>query len=211
MVNSDLTLAQKPTNGFVPIISLGMSQSSVAGDMSWGVSSMIYADLKSFALGINKSDLIFKNGSLSAIKAYSYTFAYMAGVPMTFGGYTYIKPHPKYGTLGYNLSIINIKIKNIDTYQYQLSTSTTCFWSKMYSLNTKSTISPGVFIMASPYSYNTGIGSVWNYNVAGLIGTGYSYQISRRFVFAIDWKLNISTAPSSPILNFFMVGTKTMF
>jgi hypothetical protein len=179
--------------------------------MSWGVSSMIYADLKSFALGVNKSDLIFKNGSLSAIKAYSYTFAYMAGVPMTFGGYTYIKPHPKYGTLGYNLSIINIKIKNIDTYQYQLSTSTTGFWSKMYPLNIKSTISPGIFIMASPYSYNTGIGSVWNYNVAGLIGTGYSYQISRRFVFAIDWKLNISTAPSSPILNFFMVGTKTMF
>jgi hypothetical protein len=81
----------------------------------------------------------------------------------------------------------------------------------MYPLNIKSTISPGIFIMASPYSYNTGIGSVWNYNVAGLIGTGYSYQISRRFVFAIDWKLNISTAPSSPILNFFMVGTKTMF
>jgi len=38
-----------------------------------------------------------------------------------------------------------------------------------------------------------------------------TYQISKRFVFAIDWKLNASTVPESPILNFFMVGTRSMF
>ncbi len=100
MVNSDLTVGQNPSGKVVPIISLGMSQSSATGESSWGLSSMIFADLKSFALSANQSNLITKNGELKAIKAYSYTYAWMNGIPMTFGGYTYIKPHPKYGTLG---------------------------------------------------------------------------------------------------------------
>jgi hypothetical protein len=188
-----------------------MSQGSATGESSWGVSSMIYADLKSFALGVNTSTMVFDKGALKAIKAYSYTFAYMNGIPMTFGGYTYIVPHPKYGTIGYNLSVINIKLKGVDSYSYQFTSSTTGFWTKPYQLNKKSTISPGVFIMGSPYSYNTSTGGSWNYNVAGLVGAGFTYQISKRFVFAIDWKINASTVPDAPILNFFMVGTRAMF
>jgi hypothetical protein len=211
MVNSDLTLAQNPAGGFVPVISLGMSQGSATGESSWGVSSMIFADLKSFALGANRSEMVFKDGALKAIKAYSYTFAYMNGIPMTFGGYTYIKPHPKYGTMGYNLSVINIKLKGADEYSYQMATSTTGFWTKPYPLSKKSTVSPGVFLMGSPYSYNTATGSSWNYNVAGLVGAGFTYQLSKRFVFAIDWKINASTVPDAPILNFFMVGTRALF
>jgi hypothetical protein len=188
-----------------------MSQGSATGESSWGLSSMIYADLKSFALGANTSTMVFDKGALKAIKAYSYTFAWMNGIPMTFGGYTYIKPHPKYGTMGYNLSIINIKLKGPDGYSYQFSTSTTGFWTKPYPLSRKSTVSPGVFLMASPYSYNNKSGGSWNYNIAGLVGTGFTYQISKRFVFSADWKINASTTPDAPILNFFMIGTRAMF
>jgi hypothetical protein len=187
-----------------------MSQSSATGQSSWGLSSMIFADLKSFAISANKSDLITKNGELKAVKAYSYTYAWMNGIPMTFGGYTYIKPHPKYGTFGYNLSVINIKLKGADDYSYQFMSSTTAFWTKPYKINLKSTISPGVFLMASPYSYNNKSGSTWNYNVAGLVGAGYTYQISKRFVFAIDYKLNASTAKGAPLLNFIMIGSRAI-
>jgi hypothetical protein len=211
MVNSDLTLGQQATGGFVPVMSFGMSQSSAGGESSWGLSSMIYADLKSFALSANKSDLIFEKGALKAIKAYSYTYAWMNGIPMTFGGYTYIKPTAKYGVFGYNLSVINIKLKSADSYSYQFASSTTGFWTKPFPINKKATISPGVFLMASPYSYNSKSGSSWNYNIAGLVGAGYSYQISKRFAFNIDWKINTSTTPDAPILNFFMIGTRAMF
>jgi hypothetical protein len=211
MVNSDLTTAQAPDGKFVPIISLGMSQSSATGESSWGISSMIYADLKSFAISANKSDMVFKNGELKAVKAYSYTYAWMNGIPMTFGGYTYIKPHPKLGTMGYNLSVINIKLKGADDYSYSFMSSATAFWTKPYKINTKSSISPGVFVMASPYSYNNKSGSTWNYNIAGLVGAGYSYQISKRFAFAIDYKLNASTVSGAPLLSFIMIGARSMF
>ena len=141
----------------------------------------------------------------------SYTYAWMNGIPMTFGGYTYVKPTAKYGVIGYNISIINIKLKGAEGYSYQFASSTTGFWTKPYPLNRKSTVSPGVFIMGSPYSYNTATGGSWNYNIAGLVGVGYSYQISKRFGFNCDWKINASTVPGAPILNFFMIGTKAMF
>jgi hypothetical protein len=131
---------------------------------------------------------------------------------MTFGGYTHIVPTAKRGVFGYNLSYINIKLKDDkDDYSYTFSTSATGFWTKPFPVNRKTTISPGVFLMASPYAYNSESGNSWNYNLAGLVGAGITYQISKRFVFAIDWKLNASTVPESPILNFFMVGTRSMF
>jgi len=65
--------------------------------------------------------------------------------------------------------------------------------------------------MASPYTFNNKAGNSWNYNIAGLVGTGYTYQISKRFVFAIDYKLNASTTKGAPLLNFIMVGSRALF
>jgi hypothetical protein len=208
MIGSDLTVAQNPSGGFTPIISLSMSQASATGESSWGVSSMVWADLKSFALSANKSDMNFKNGVLKSIDAYSYTVAYVAGTHMTFGGYTHIIPHPKHGTFGYNLSVINIKLKEAVGYSYSMMSSTTAFWTKPYQISRKSTLSPGVFLMASPYAYNSKAGSTWNYNVMGLVGTGYSFKLSKRFGFNIDYKASLSTVPGTPILSFFLVGSR---
>lgn len=152
--------------------------------------------------------MIFKNGALTAIKAYSYTVAHVAGTNLTFGGYTFIKPHPKYGTYGYNLSYVNIKLKDAVGYSYSVMTSTTAFWTKPYPISRTSTLSPGVFLMASPYAFNSKSGSTWNYNITGLVGTGYSFKLSKRFGFNIDYKASISTVPGTPILSYFLVGSR---
>ena len=66
---------------------------------------------------------IFKGGELKAIKAYSYTIARVNGTNMTFGGYTYIKPHPKYGTFGYNVGVITLMMQNAVSGGYDVSLS----------------------------------------------------------------------------------------
>jgi hypothetical protein len=208
MIGSDLTVGQNATGGFTPVISLGVNQASATGESSWGVTSMIWADLKSIAISANRSEMILDKGALKAIKAYSYTIARVNGTNMTFGGYTYIKPHPKYGTMGFNASYINIKLKGTDSYTYSFMSSLTGFWTKPYQINPKTTLSPGVFIMSSPYAYNTGTGSTWNYNISGLVGCGYSFKISKRFGFQADYKAMVSTVPGSPILSFFLIGSK---
>jgi hypothetical protein len=62
--------------------------------------------------------------------------------------------------------------------------------------------------MASPYTYNSQLGSAWNYNVMSLVGTGYNIKLSKRFGFNIDYKASISTTPGSPILSFFLIGSR---
>jgi hypothetical protein len=89
-------------------------------------------------------------------------------------------------------------------------TSTTAFWTKPYPVSRKSVLSPGVFLMASPYAFNNKTGSTWNYNVTGLIGTGYSFKLSKRFGFNIDYKTSISTTPNTPILSYFLIGSRMM-
>jgi len=213
MLGSDLTVGQNATGGFTPVISLSVNQASVTGESSWGVSTLIWADLKSVALSANKSDMIFKDGALKAIKAYSYTIAYVAGTHMTFGGYTWIKPHPKLGTFGYNLSYINIKLKGATmegkiNYSYSFMSSITAFWTKPYQLSTKSTLSPGVFIMSSPYTYNSESGPLYSHYITGLVGTGYNFKLSKRFGFNLDYKASFSTAPGVPILSYFLIGSR---
>jgi hypothetical protein len=210
MFGSDLTIGQNAAGGFTPIISIGMNQGSATGESSWGVTSMIWGDLKSIAISANKSDLVFKDGQLKAINAYSYTIARVNGTNMTFGGYTWIKPHPKYGTIGFNASYINVKLKGTNDYSYSFMSSLTGFWTKPYQISPRSTLSPGIFVMASPYSYNSQTGNTFSYNIGGLIGTGYSYRISKRFGLNIDYKINASTTPGSPILSFFLIGSKLM-
>ena len=50
IVSSDLTSAQNLDKSFTGIINVGMSQSSMTGTASWGVTSMIWFNLKQFAL-----------------------------------------------------------------------------------------------------------------------------------------------------------------
>jgi len=103
----------------------------------------------------------------------------------------------------------NIKLKLAENnYSYSMMSSATAFWTKPYQISKKSTLSPGVFLMASPYMYNSKSGSTWNYNVMSLVGTGYSLRLSKRFGFNIDYKASISTTPGSPILSFFLVGSR---
>jgi hypothetical protein len=40
------------------------------------------------------------------------------------------------------------------------------------------------------------------------LGSGFDYQISRRFKFNVNYKANLSTNPDFPILSFFLIGSK---
>jgi predicted porin len=127
---------------------------------------------------------------------------------MTITGYTHIIPHPKLGVFGYNLSIINVKVKTETKYSYTFSSATTAFWTKPFQVTKKFSLSPGVFLMGSPYGWNNNSGSTWNYNLSALVGTGFSYKLSKRFNLALDYKLNTSTVKGAPMLNFLQFGTK---
>jgi hypothetical protein len=152
----------------------------------------------------------FDEGQLKAIHSYSTTFAYLKGTYMNMLGYTWIKPHPKYGTYGYNFGVINLLMKNMDgNYNYNLMTSLVAFWTKPYQYSKKVTLSPQIFLMNSPISYNAKTGNTLVTRHYGMmIGTTMDYKISRRFGLSINYRANANTQPGTPILHNFLIGSR---
>ena len=145
---------------------------------------------------------------------------------MNLLGYTWIKPTQKRGVFGYNLGLINLLIKNQENkivtggytkmdfsngklYDYNMSTSVVAFWTKPYQYSKKLTISPQVFTMFAPLSYNTVAGSTTvNRHMGFLLGSSFDYKISKRFGLSINYKLSGNTTPGSPFLSNVLIGSR---
>jgi hypothetical protein len=221
LVASDLTTTQGPDFKYSAIASFGISQSSLAGNESWGANAMIWSTLNQFALGGGYTKMDFQQGKLSQIHSYSVTAAYLEGNYMGLVGYTNIKPSPKYGTYGYNVGVITLLLRDtkVDTetrridriFKLSLSTSAVVFWTKPYVVNTKLTLSPQVFLMNSPISYNSRTGETTvNRQFSFLVGSSFDYKISKRFGLSLNYRAMGSTEPKSPILSNFLIGSRLM-
>ena len=168
------------------------------------------SDLKTFIVSGGYTKMDFSSGKLKAIHSYSTAFAYLNGVYMNLMGYTYIKPTTKYGVFGYNVGLINLLIKNsTGGYDHNMSSSVVGFWTKPYQYNKKLSISPQVFTMFAPLSWNsvTG-GSTVNRSVGFLLGSSFDYKITKRFGFTINYKLSGNTSAGSPFLSNFLIGSR---
>jgi hypothetical protein len=211
MLASDLTSSESSVGKFVESITIGVSRSSMAGDESWSATSMIYSNLTQFILGGGYTKMAFKDGGLNAIHSYSTAEAYLQGNLMNLVGYTYIKPNPKYGTYGYNLGVINLFLKDGTKYNYNMSSSIVAFWTKPYPYSRKLVISPQVFSMFSPISWNTVTNTTTiNKNMGFMLGASFDYKISKRFGLSFNYKFSGSTQKGIPLLNNFLVGSRVV-
>ena len=132
---------------------------------------------------------------------------------MGLTGYTNIKPHPKYGTYGYNFGVIYLLLKNPTTNKFDLNiaTSVVTFWTKPYQWNKKLAISPQIFLMNSPIGFNSVNGNTVVSRVIGFIaGSTFDYKISKRFGFSINYKAIGSTQNGSGLSHNFLIGSRLL-
>jgi hypothetical protein len=106
--------------------------------------------------------------------------------------------------------LINLLIKNENgKYGYNMSTSAVAFWTKPYQYSKKLTISPQLFTMLAPISYNTVTKTTnVNRNIGFLVGSSFDYKISKRFGFSINYKLAGNTEVGSPFLSNILIGSR---
>ena len=212
LLASDLSVMEATPGSFLASISLGLSKSSLAGDVSYSAGLMVNSNLSSIVMtgGITKMAMT-DDGQLDGIHSYGTGIAYLGGNYMNLLGYTYIKPTAKKGTYGYNVGVINLFLKNDETggFEYNMATSAIVFWTKPYQYNKKLTISPQVFTMFAPISYNsaTGVTTV-NRHMGFLLGAAFDYKISKRFGFSANYKLSGNTKPFSDFLSNFQIGSR---
>jgi hypothetical protein len=108
--------------------------------------------------------------------------------------------------------MVNLFLKNADNkFDYSIITSAVAFWTKPYQYSKKLTISPQIFVMSSPLSYNsTTGGTTVNRHAGFLMGSSFDYKLSKRFGFSFNYKFNGSTQPGTPLLHMFLVGSRMM-
>jgi hypothetical protein len=209
IVSSDFTTAQNLDKSFTPILNLSMNQSSMTGMSSWGVTSMIWFNFKQFALSGKYTKIKFsKNGKLKWINNFNLTGVYSYGNIIGFIGYSGILNAGKYGITGFNTSVAMTKINGEQKNTF-VSPSLTAFYTKPFSASKRLTISPELYIISTPLLYSTTDKvTTTDRTFSAFIGSGFDYQITKRFKFNVNYKANLSTNPDFPILSFFLIGSK---
>lgn len=209
IVSSDFTTAQNLDKTFTPILNLSMSQSSMTGMSSWGLTSMVWFNFKQFALSGKYTKINFsKNGKLKWVHNINLTSVYSYGNIIGFVGYSGILNAGKWGVTGFNTSAAMTLITGEEKNTF-ISPSITAFYTKPFTTGKKLTISPELYIISTPLIYSTKEKvTTTDRTFSAFIGSGFDYQISRRFKLNMNYKANMSTNPEFPILSFFLIGSK---
>ena len=209
IVSSDFTTAQNLDKSFTPILNLSMSQSSMTGMSSWGLTSMIWFNFKQFALSGKYTKISFsKNGKLKWVHNVNLTGVYSYGNIIGFVGYSGILNAGKWGVTGFNVSGAMTLVTGEEKNTF-LSPSITAFYTKPFKGNKRLTISPELYLISAPLIYSTKEKvTTTDRTFSAFVGSGFDYQLTRRFKFNMNYKANLSTNPDFPILSFFLIGSK---
>ena len=208
LVSSDLTNAQNLDKTFTPILNLGMSHSSMTGMSSWGTTAMIWFNFKQFALSSKYTMIHFsKNGKLKWVHNLNLTGVYSYGNVLGFVGYSGILNAGKWGVTGFNVSVAGTLVtEDKNTF---FSPSITAFYTKPFIASKRLTISPELYVISTPLIYSSKEKvTTTDRTFSGFIGSGFDYQLTKRFKLNFNYKANLSTNPSFPILSFFLIGSK---
>jgi hypothetical protein len=208
IISSDLTTAQNLDKSFTPILNLSMSRSSMTGLSSVGATAMIWANLNQFALSAKWTKLNYnKKQTIKYIHNVNLTGVYTYGNILGFVGYSGILNAGKWGVTGFNVSgAVSIIAEDKSGFY---SPSITAFYTRPFKVGKKLMVSPELYVMSTPLVYSTKEQvTITDRFFSGFLGSGFDYQISKRFKVNLNYKANLSTNPEIPILSFFLIGSK---
>lgn len=205
LFNSDLTAGQSLDRNINLIITGGISQSSMAGDASWGVTGMVWSNLKQFALSGRYTKMYYDEGKMKSISNFGATIVHAFGNTFGFITYAYIRPMDKLGVVGVNstLSVMNTADG------VNISNSLLMFYTKSFQLNRKISLSPDLYLAGSPLTYTIQKGRfIENSDINILTGCSVDYSLTRRFKANVGLRTSLSTNSDIPPLLFAVVGSK---
>jgi hypothetical protein len=203
--SSDFTVAPANDTNLSIIASLGMSQSSLMGNSSWGISSMIWSTFNQFALSGRYTIMNFNDGKLDNISNFGITGVYLAGTTLGFVTAASIFPFGKWGTTGVNYTF---SVAGADQ-GMNLSNNILLFYTVPVPINKRLTISPDIYLSGSATGYLTAQQKFVTSNDIGVMGgANFDIALTKRFKFNFALKTSVNTNPIVPQTYMGMIGTK---
>lgn len=196
--SSDLSAIQQIGGNFTPSANLGLSQSSLTGELSYGATAIIGINM--YAISARYSSMEFSNGKPFGANSYSISTIYSSGSLIYMGGYSYVAMKAPY-VYGYNIALIATKVQS----NTLLMSSVVLFGMKSIRYSSKLSLTPELFIMNSPSSYITGTdGLVNNSRLGFIVGNSFDIALSKRFRISANLKYMLPPSNSVGLL----VGSK---
>ena len=215
LFNSDFTAGQSLDNSVAVIMTGGISQSSMTGQSSWGVTAMVWSNFQQFALSSRYTAMHFDEGKLTGISNFGLTAAYAFGTTFGFGTYAYIYPMGKWGVAGANVTVAFAGAEYLPDpsstpgKQISLTSSILLFYTKPFTVNRRITLSPDIYFSGSPLVYLTKEGTFTESKEVNILtGLGVDYSFTSRFKLNIGVRTSISSSPDIPMLFFGVIGSK---
>lgn len=203
--SSDFTVAPAADSDLSIIASLGMSQSSLMGNTSWGISSMIWSTFNQFALSGRYTIMNFNDGKLDNISNFGITGVYLAGTTLGFVTAASIFPFGKWGTTGVNYTF---SVAGADE-GLNLSNNILLFYTVPVPISKRLTISPDIYLSGSATGYLTAQKKFVTSNDVGIMtGASFDIALTKRFKFNFALKTSLNTNPIVPQTYMGMIGTK---
>lgn len=203
--SSDFTVAPAADSDISIIASLGMSQSSLMGNSSWGLTSMIWSTFNQFAVSGRYTLMNFNDGKLDNISNFGITGVYLGGTTLGFVTAASIFPFGKWGTTGANYTF---SVAGADK-GMNLSNNILLFYTVPVPVSKRLTISPDIYLSGSSTGYLTAQQKFITSNDIGILtGASFDIALTKRFKFNFALKTSLNTNPIVPPTYFGMIGTK---
>jgi len=190
----------------IPTLNINMSKSLNEGSFSYGLNSSIRFDLKQAVIGGSMSDVIMKKGKVFGVTSTSVTYVTDWNNKFIFYGWSFVKPLEKGAVAGLALSGNTLLLTGSQTL---ISPSIIAFYTRPYQISKKQTISPEIYIISSPLMFGQqDKKATYDPNLSFFTGAGTDVRFSKKFKLNLNFKVNISTNPSIPVMSVFSVGSK---
>ena len=205
IVKADLAVIQMGSM-IIPTFNVNMSKTLNEGMFSYGLSTSVRADLKQIVIGGSTSDIIMRNGKVFGVTSTSVTYVTDWDNKFIFYGWSFVKPLDKGAVAGLALSGNSLILTGT---QVMLSPSIIAFYTRPYQISRKQTISPEIYVISSPVMFGQrDKKATYDANVSFFTGAGTDVRFSKKFKLNMNFKVNISTNPSVPVMSVFALGSK---
>ena len=195
-------MAQSGAGKILPVMNIGVSQSSATGKAAWGATGIIFMDLSQVALSTRYTQMLMgKDGRLIAVNNYSATYLTDYKNHFLFAAYSMIIPFNNGVIAGYNVSMNNTLLFDRT---FILGRSYTLFAMKPVSLSKKKTVTPEFFLMQSPMD----AGNTTFNSLNCFVGCSYDLAISKRFKLSLNSKIGFNNMPGGKITKMLLIGSK---
>lgn len=221
LLGGDVLSMQSLTGRFDNILSVGLSQTSLFGDVSYGATIMLYDNLRQASLGLNTTKVTLTDDyQVDWVESYALTYSNNFGVQSVSASLGRLKPMGKKGTFGVGLNYTSMFGKDVDG--ISLSLGYNFLYTNSFKVSNRVTYSPAFIFAQIPLTYSkitTFVGKIQTTEMAGVVSksgiyilsNSFDIQLTRRFKMNFGYTGIYNSTPGIPYTNSFAIGSKVQF